>query len=1297
MRCNHNRRGRVADGDGLVAKRLLLACAIALASLCCLPAFALGQSLHAYESTFGERGTGDSQLSEPDGVAVNEASGDVYVVDRGNNRVERFGPNGEFISVWGYGVQNGAKEGQVCTSGCQAGLPGLGKGLETFHINKGEMISPSAIAIDNDPSSPSVGDVYVVVASALEKSYVDKFGPNGEFLHHLTTKAEGEEGERPAGVAVGADGDVWVEWSGDSTFTRFNDEAVNRRIKVKNAESKSEKEEPFDSEVEPTRGAFAVDAEDNIYTNYEPSEIFEEAGEEGRYEEEGRGPNGEYPCEQARCYTAKLRGVEGAGGQAPGSLLDERFNSQNTSGIAVNLHDGDVYVDNLTSVAVYAPDGTLVQRIGDEQGVEGLHRGAGVAVDAATGTVYVADAHADHIDVYRSEPDSLPHALTVANLASSSAELRAVIDPAGERTTASFEYGTSRCSEGGCTTVALPGYVGASSGQSESSTEIAVGVALSGLEPDTTYHYRALAANASANAPLVSVEGTFTTPVTPFALADGRQWELVSPPEKHGASIEAITKEGGIIEAAANGDALTYVETGPDEADVQGVRSPEYTQILARRVLGEDGQPEWNSKDITTANESAPGVDEQSSDEYKFFTPETLSVALLRPVVAEPLLSSEASELTPYLRDNEACETSATSCFKPLVTAKEGVANALKGFGGKTITGGVQFVDADADLKQVLLESEAPLTSEAAAPGGNLYVWNEGKLELANVLPENGGPQEAAQFGQQDDDVRGALSDEGRRVVWTAAHTGGAGRLYMRDMATHETIRLDTPQGGSATGEGQAKFQAANEAGTRVFFLDTERLTPVSTATTLEPDLYACDIVEHQGALECRLEDLTAATASGGESADVVGVLPGVNEQGTTVYLVANGVLSGAGANAQGETASPGNCKLDESEATEATCNLYVESSDGSGWEAPRFVAKLSNADEPDWGADVGGTNGQLFKLTAGISPNGEYLAFMSERSLTGYDNLDVNTGEADEEVYLYQASTGKLVCASCDPTGAPPTGIDDAAVEAGGPRGGLLVDRPGVWQLGGESGHMLAASLPGWTGIGNARAVYRSRYLSNSGRLFFDSEDALVPADHNGKEDVYEYEPGGVGSCTGEPGCVSLISSGSSEAESAFLDASANGNDVFFITTSPLVAAAQEDSGFNVYDARVCEPGGCVSSTTSTTNPCASSEQCKGEYTSTVSAFSPPATGAPSSSGNLPAPAPSGGVAASKATKTVTLTRAQKLAKALKACKRDKRKKKRLACEKQARKQYGPKQTKKKSAKSSSVTGKLATDGRRS
>ncbi len=71
------------------------------------------------------------------------------------------------------------------------------------------------------------------------------------------------------------------------------------------------------------------------------------------------------------------------------------------------------------------------------------------------------------------------------------------------------------------------------------------------------------------------------------------------------------------------------------------------------------------------------------------------------------------------------------------------------------------------------------------------------------------------------------------------------------------------------------------------------------------------------------------------------------------------------------------------------------------------------------------------------------------------------------------------------------------------------LVDYAQTWQ-----DRWLAGNIPGWTTKDLSNAIYQSRYLSNSGRLFFNSSDALVPADVNGKEDVYEYEPAGVGSC---------------------------------------------------------------------------------------------------------------------------------------------------------------------------------------
>ena len=89
-------------------------------------------------------------------------------------------------------------------------------------------------------------------------------------------------------------------------------------------------------------------------------------------------------------------------------------------------------------------------------------------------------------------------------------------------------------------------------------------------------------------------------------------------------------------------------------------------------------------------------------------------------------------------------------------------------------------------------------------------------------------------------------------------------------------------------------------------------------------------------------------------------------------------------------------------------------------------------------------------------------------------------------------------------------------------------------------------------------------RVMSDDGsRVFFNAYDALVPGDTNGTQDVYQWELPGTGDCTtANPsyseqngGCVSLISSGQSPQVSEFIDASADGKDVFFTTGSSLLA----------------------------------------------------------------------------------------------------------------------------------------------
>ncbi len=418
----------------------------------------------------------------------------------------------------------------------------------------------------------------------------------------------------------------------------------------------------------------------------------------------------------------------------------------------------------------------------------------------------------------------------------------------------------------------------------------------------------------------------------------------------------------------------------------------------------------------------------------------------------------------------------------------------------------------------VLLSTSSALTE--GAPKEGLYEWAGGQLQLVSVLPDNEAAPENLALGIGNNakggstgNGRNALSTDGSRVVWSATNKALVPSLYMRDVVREETVQL----GGAG-----AEFHTASSDDTQVFF-------------TVAGDLY---VFQAPAGGPLSAGHVTNLTPAGG----VLGV-PGASQDGSTVYFVATSVLTGAEANEHGETA------LAEHP------NLYVASGGSI-----KLVAVLSKEDGPDWGdSEVS---------TSRVSPNGNWLAFMSERSLTGYDNRDVSSGM---RVTRRCSSTtrlqivGRVVWCARRAIRRVHGRVECSTRENRNKI--LLVDEQFIWIK-----RWLAGSVPGWTS-----PIYQSRYLSDSGRLFFNSPDALVASDTNGSEDVYEYEPPGVGDCTSESalyssrsgGCVDLISSGVSKEESAFLDASENGDDVFFMTSAQL--SKQDADGVpDVYDARV-------------------------------------------------------------------------------------------------------------------------------
>ncbi len=778
----------------------------------------------------------------------------------------------------------------------------------------------------------------------------------------------------------------------------------------------------------------------------------------------------------------------------------------------------------------------------------------------------------------------------VTSVASSSVTLNAEVNPNGTSTEYRLEYGTN--SSYGQT---LAGNVG------EGTSDVLVSYHRQELSPGTTYHYRIVVHNKFG-----TVEGTdhtFTTQATggqELALPDGRAWELVSPADKNGALVGILRSEEP-FQAAADGSAIAYPASEPVGEGAAGRNID--SEILSRR--GPDG---WSSQDISAPNslvsseEGSARHANRGAANLKFFSADLL-LGLSEP--AEELdpvsLSAEATERTLYLRD------SVNGSYLPLETRADVAPGVM--FGDKTM----EFFAGTPDLSHVVFGTTEALTPGAvAAPTNtpashleeNLYEWSGGKLQLVNVTPATPaspeGKSEPGAFLGDEEFGNGvtahALSNDGRWVVWTHGEllpygagggVGGPLSLYVRDMVAGKTFQL---------GGEYPRFETMSADGSKVFFTDTDE--------GRGGDLYVFDTATGTST------DLTANHGVREANAGVQDAVMGASEDGSYVYFVATGVLA--------------------SGAVSGADNVYVLHNSQAGWTT-KFIATLAAEDSKSWR----GTNQEIQPpvvegagvvdpemVSSRVSPDGRYLAFMSERSLTGYDNLDALSGQPDEEVYLYDAVSARLICSSCNPTGARPVGVFDDRLEGNA----LLVDLPTAWSaFHGTANHWLAGSIPGWVRDSKALASYQPRYLSDSGRLFFDSPDALVPQDTNGLEDAYEYEPAGVGSCTAavgtfvvaSGGCVSLISSGQSASESVFVDASETGDDVFFASASKLVGR-DYDTAYDIYDARVCSSEAPCSSEPVSSPPCTSGDSCKAAPSPQPEIFGPTPSATFSGVGNV-------------------------------------------------------------------------------
>jgi hypothetical protein len=1253
---------------------------------------------------FGEEGEGAGQFGGAgkelgtQGIAINQETGEVYIADSENDRVVQFSGQGSFIRAWGYGVADGKTEAfQVCGAAgpCFAGLAGSAAG---------QLSAPEGIAVDNS-AGLTHGDVYV---QDTANNRIERYGPNGEFILVFggeVNKTAQEKGETAnEDVCPVNPGDVCQAGSVGPGPSQF--EALGRGgiavgpggivyvADVGRVQKFAPSGAPEGEILVPEAGAIealVVDSSGDLYDQGGPFGVhkYDGAGKElGERDPTGGqvdlaiGPADEliindrlkehlliYDPSGAQLASVAPAGASDARGGIAYSAITEAVYAIHVAPARVTFQTlpppGPLILEGSESADALLPTSATLHATINPEGGEPTHYHFQYGTTSAYGsetaeTLLEGEAFEDQpakAQITGLQPATTYHFRAVAtngtqttlgadqtfttappvsideesaaDVTATSAKLLTELNAHGLPSEFHFEYGLTSAYEKGA--VPIPD---ASAGQG--TEDVSFSVKLQELLPEHTYHFRVVAHNSLGVT--LGADRTFTTQGQAPALADGRAYEMVSPPVKHGVSLEAITREGGLIEAAADGSALAYVALGPVDQEPQGNRSSVYSELLSRR-----GGGSWETQDIATPHQGVVGVDPGIPSEYKQFSTD-LSRGVVEPEGATAL-SAQTSERTPYRRE-------ADGSFTPLVSA----ANVPAGtkFGGAEVApevfaGGVHFITATPDMSHMLLRSPTSLVQGFENAGQeSVYEWSEGSLRAVSLIPALGagscggsgpacvpaGEEGTAKAGNANAQLRGAISTDGSRAFF---ETVKEQRLYLRDMARGQTLRLDEAEAGLKASPGGAVFQLASEDASKVFFTDEHRLTKEAKAKPSEPDLYECAVVLSGGKLACRLTDLSVDPHPG-EAADVQGAVLGADRGGRLVYFVARGALS--------EGALSGECPG----AGEGQClNLYQADTQTG---AKRLVAALSEEDAGDWRAG-GGTD--LSEMSARVSPDGRYLAFMSLRPLTGFDNRDAKAGERDEEVFLFDEQTGLLRCASCDPSAQRPEGAFDS-----GEFPGLLVDRPALW-----AGRRLAGSLPGWTKIDLPHALHQARYLSDEGRLIFNSPIGLVPGDGNGAQDVYEYEPAGVGSCQSAQGCVNLISSGSSSEESALLDASENGGDIFFLTAAQL-SGADHDNALDAYDAHVCSEGGCPPQAIGAPPPCVSADACRAAPTPQPGAFSAPASATFSGAGNLTPPTVKGKAKAK-------LTRHQKLLKALKACKK-KPKAKRKACERAARRRYGAK-----------------------